>query len=291
MSEELDGSATEAEAVDTLPATDQPEIEATDDGVDGESAEDQPDAEAEDLEEVDWEGKKVRVPPEVKAALMRTEDYTRKTQALAEERRAAEVERTRQAESFEALRADHVRVHTLESQVEAFKNVDWQTALANDPDNARIALDQYRALQITLEDAKRDLSTKEAQRLESQRSSNAKALEETGRVLSRDIKGWNQQLAGQLVQLAGEFGVSQEDLLSNPNPRDWKILHELHTLRQQVKKQTVTKRQEAVTSVQPAKTVGAKSAPPVGLDDRLSTAEWVARRNAQEAAKRKALGR
>lgn len=244
-----------------------------------------------DLDEIELEGKKYKVPKQLIQERMLQADYTRKTQELAEQRKAAETERTRQAESFEALRTEHVRVHTLESQIAAYQNVDWQTALAADPDNARIALDQYRALQITLEDAKRELSTKEQQRLDSQRQAAAKAIEETDRVLSREIKGWSPQLARELVTLAGEYGVTQDDLLSNPNPRDFKILHELHTLRQQVKKQTTAQRQQAATAVTPAKTVTAKSSPPTGLDDRLSTEEWVRRRNAQEAAKLKATGR
>lgn len=243
-----------------------------------------------DEDEIEHEGKKYRVPKALAQERMMHADYTRKTQEVAETRKALETQSRQQAESFEALRADHVRVHTLQAQVEAYKNVDWQTALATDPENARLALDQYRALQITLEDASKDLSKKETERLESQRQANAKAIEETGRVLARDIKGWNAQLAGELAKVAGEFGVSQDDLLSNPNPRDWKLLHELYSLRQQVKKQTTTKRQEAVTAVQPARTVNAKSAPPTGLDDRLSTEEWVRRRNAQEAAKRKSQG-
>ena len=244
-----------------------------------------------DLEEVEHEGQKYRLPKALKPALMMQADYTRKTQELAEQRKTQEAQAAERAESFEALRQDHVRVHMLETQVKAFEQVDWATYRAQDPDAARIHYDQYRELKDALGDAKSELSAKEAERLESQRASTAKALEETRMVLAQDIKGWGPQLAEELVNVAGEFGYSAEQLLSNPNPRDFKLLHELHSLRQQVKKQATTKRQEAVTSVQPAKTVGAKSAPPIGLDDRLSTEEWVRRRNAQEAARRKANGR
>ena len=43
-----------------------------------------------EVEDVDWEGKKYAVPKELKDALMRQSDYTRKTQEIAETRRALE---------------------------------------------------------------------------------------------------------------------------------------------------------------------------------------------------------
>lgn len=287
MSEETDAEAIEAPEV-TAAVSDQPDDQTTDDGVEGDEPEDQPEAAEPDLEEIDWEGKKLRIPAELKPALMRQEDYTRKTQEVAETRKALEAQGRQQAESFEALKVDYGKVHALENQVKAYEGVNWNNEFAADADNARLHYDQFRILQDQLGTAKSDLSKKEAERLESQRTASAKAAEETGRVLARDIKGWSREHAASLVTLAAEFGVSQDELLSAPNPRDWKLLHELHTLRQQVKKQTTAQRQVAATSVQPAKTVGAKSNPPTGLDDRLSTAEWVKRRNAQEAAKRRA---
>src|SRR5690348_7423565 len=62
-------------------------------GFGGESAEPAPDAgetPAADpgFAELDWEGTKIRVPSAMKDAFMKNEDYTRKTQELAESRKS-----------------------------------------------------------------------------------------------------------------------------------------------------------------------------------------------------------
>lgn len=282
----------------TNPAADEPgldqlegvadEAEAQGDDQDQDEQEVGDDQSDDDLEELELEGKKYKVPKRLVQERMLQADYTRKTQEIAETRKALEAQSRQQAESFDALRAEHGKVATIETQLSAYQGINWENEFAADADTARAHYDRYRLLQGQLDEAKQTLSKKEAERLDSQRQESAKALEETKRVLARDIKGWSPELANSLAGIAAEYGVSSDELLANPNPRDWKILHELHTLRQQVKKQTTAQRTQAATAVQPAKTVGAKSNPPTGLDDRLSTAEWVRRRNAQEAAKRRA---
>src|SRR5215216_3195421 len=50
-------------------------------------------AEADEFEDVDFAGKQYRLPKELKSALMMQADYTRKTQDVAEQRKALEGER------------------------------------------------------------------------------------------------------------------------------------------------------------------------------------------------------
>lgn len=83
---------------------DQPEEENTDEGNAAEEGEDaaeeeQPDG---DLVEAEYEGKKYRVPPELKDALLRQADYTRKTAEVAEGRKQVESFAKEAAELFNA---------------------------------------------------------------------------------------------------------------------------------------------------------------------------------------------
>jgi hypothetical protein len=60
------------------------------------------------LEEVEYEGKKFKIPAELKPALLRQQDYTRKTQEVAEQRKAVE------AQHYEALAIRQQYAHGLQ---------------------------------------------------------------------------------------------------------------------------------------------------------------------------------
>lgn len=277
--EDATNPAAEDEIVSAEGVADEAQAQGDEDLSEEGAQEGQPD---DDSEEIDHDGQKYRIPKALKPALMMQADYTRKTQEVAEQRRALEAERAQHTQSFEALKADYGKVHALETQVQALSQIDWAAYQAQDPDAARVHYDQFRLLKDQLRDAQDELQTKENQRLQGQREQTAKAWEETRGVLARDIKGWSPQLAADLVAMAGDFGISQSDL-ADPDPRPWKLLAEVKSLREALKKQAVTQRQQAATSVQPARTVSAKSTPPIGLDDRLGMDEWLKRRNAQLA--------
>ena len=88
----------------------------------------------EELDETEFEGKKYRVPKELKDALLRQADYTRKTQEVAEIRRAAESERAAIKQAVEAdeaadeLKAD---LRTVDKALKSFENVDWSRFAAD----------------------------------------------------------------------------------------------------------------------------------------------------------------
>lgn len=275
-------------AADDATLVDQPgvdEAEALEEDAEAETEDNPQEAEPEDdSEEVEHEGAKYRIPKALKGALMMHADYTRKTQEVAEQRKAWEQERAQQAESFEALKVEHATVTALEAQLKSYETIDWNAEFAADPDNARLHYDRYRLLQDQHLRAKSDLSEKEAQRLESQRAQLATALEETGKVLARDIKGWSPQLAQEIATTAAEFGVTMEEMGTLADPRLWKVLNALREARTAQKTQATVQRHEKAAAVQPAKTVAGKSGTfKPGLDDSLPADVWLQRRNAQLA--------
>ena len=92
--------------------------------------EDQPEADdADDSEEIEYEGEKYKVPKSLKDAFLRQSDYTRKTQEVAEQRKEFERQRD-QFQQQAAMQRQHIedfsQLHTIDAQIERFKNVDWE---------------------------------------------------------------------------------------------------------------------------------------------------------------------
>jgi hypothetical protein len=92
--------------------------------------------------EVEYEGKQYKLPPELKDAVLRQADYTRKTMEVAEARKAVETEReqiqalaTRSQEEFQA----HVTFTQLDAAVKQYETIDWQAWAQTDPNAANAA--------------------------------------------------------------------------------------------------------------------------------------------------------
>ena len=109
----------------------------------------------------------------------------------------------------------------------------------------------------------------------------AEQLAETGRVLASEIDGWSPEVAGKLVEYAGAFGVTLDELREVADPRLWKILHRAHLGDEMVKQQEMTKQAEQLQSVRPAVQVSGGASVAGGVRDELGTGEWMRRRGEQ----------
>lgn len=269
--------AVEGEEVETLEGDDQTELEG------------------DDLEEIEWDGIKARVPPAIKAGLMRTADYTRKTQELADNRKALEGREaaiTQQAAAVEELQADYGKFHALDAQVKAFEAVDWdaldrEAANSEDPISAQAEINklerQYRRLVAERDGAKSELDGKvEERRLQSERAV-ANAMQETSRQLAdpkTGIKGWSQEKAAELANLAATRGVTLDDL-KQADTRTWKLLNDLAEAKAENAKLRKATNHATAQTVTPARTVQTGGAFKPGLNDELPMKAWLERRNAQ----------
>src|SRR5712671_4095938 len=82
-----------------------------------------------DTVEVEYDGKTYQLPPELKDALLRQADYTRKTQEVAQNRKALEAEKAAHDGRSQGMRAhilDAARVMALNDQLTQFDRVDWR---------------------------------------------------------------------------------------------------------------------------------------------------------------------
>jgi len=234
-----------------------------------------------DLEEIEHEGIKHRIPKVLKPALMMHADYTRKTQELAEQRKEAESARTRylnaDAEFVDAKAAERA----IDAQLQQFNQVDWNAFFDNDPVQAQKLAFQMQQLR----DAKAQAAIK-TQQIESKRSleqqqSIAKQYEQGQTVLKRDIPNWSLELASKISEFAAkEYGFQPKELQQIYDPRMVKALHAAMLGSQLLKK--ASQSSPKPEPVKPAGKVGGNQAPARrGLSDDMSMADWMKAHNAR----------
>lgn len=278
------GDAGEGEAVEA--SDDQADADDDVDQVeldeDGNPVETEP---AEDFDEVEYgDGKKYKVPRELNRGFLREADYTQKTQALAKEREAFAVERTRFTEANQALRSEIGKVHALEERIGQFQAVPWDQLRAASPDEWRELRDEYVATRDQLTEAKASLTKKEGEIAEAERQADATRIAETEAALAdpkTGIPGWGPQVFQDLVSFAGTHGYSPADLRI-ASTSDWKLLH-LASIgakaQQQQQRVAQHKKTQETRPAAPTKGTGAVR----DLNSVKSTDEWMRRRNAQVA--------
>lgn len=219
---------------DTAPKEAAPEEDATEnegakDSTDETPAEEvEPDQAPADEEEVEIDGDTFKVPKKLAEAVLRQKDYTQKTQAVAEEKRIVEDKRhylDAREQLLSASFKDAAELQSMQSQLEQYAAVDWNTLIADDPQQAmrlsmgrqelqsRIA-ERQNALQKTVADMRATTAQHLAKQLEMGR---AELQRRVGTLNEADRKNtWQQGVA---------LGFTEAELQSIPDPR---IMHALY---------------------------------------------------------------
>lgn len=248
----------------------------------------QTDPPVDDSEEIELEGQKLKIPKAVKPLLMFQADYTRKTQEVAEQRKAVEAkeaEIANQAKAQQEYIQDLAHLTAIDMGLKQFDSVNWQEWNQKDPVAAQAAWFQRTQLseartaidgQIKQHEATRK-QQEEQTALEKQQST-AKRREECYATVAREIKGWGPDLIKQLDTTAGEFGFSGQELSQWSDPRLIKLLHEAHVGRQLLKKQVTP---PPPPPPKPVPQVGSGGAPARKSPDKMSMEEYAKWRRSQ----------
>jgi hypothetical protein len=236
----------------------------------------------EDSEEVEHDGQKYKVPKAIKPLLLMQADYTRKTQELAEERKALVAERTQVQQASQAEVQAQAHIVAMDAQIAEYQNIDWDAWEAQDPFEAQKGWRQFQQAQQARANAANQFVSLRQQRTLAQQQETAKLIEEGRAVLARDIPGWSAEVAEKLLD-AGvkQYGFSRAEIEEFTDPRMVKVLHDAHQYRLAQGKEKKAQGHVQAQVARPAAKVGGASAPVSGLDDRLSPAEWMKRREAQ----------
>jgi hypothetical protein len=288
MSEEaltLDQNAPEAAASTEV----ETEVAATDDQ-DQEASQEDSSADDEDLDELDYDGEKYRIPKKLKPGFMMQADYTRKTQETAEERKALAADRERlaeQAKAVEEISEDTERLVLAKAALKRYENLNWQQIEAEDPFKAQSLWREYSQWKDHKSAVEGRLTENKAKRSETAASERSTRIQEVITAVQK-IPGWNAETDTKVQQYAHSLGLNdkqiEEGVLTLGAPFV-KALHRAYQADQLVQKATQAAKPAPVNAdpVKPLATVTkAKSAPvKAGIHDDLSAEEWVKRRNQQ----------
>ena len=277
----------------TAPAAEIESEAEENEGIDPDAAETQDPAAEEqtppdETEEVEHEGKKYKIPRPLKGALLMQADYTRKTQELAEQRRAHE-ETARQFADRQKLEAefatDFARVVAINDAIAQFEKTDWAQIRAGNPAQYEQLWFQYQQTKEARDRAASALQQKLQERSSKAVAETAKRLEEARTAIQRDIPEWNPELAGKLNAFAIEQGFTPEEVRQVADARIIRLLHAAYAGRQLQSKQAAVARAAKAEAAKPLPTVAGNAGqtvrPTDPASDRLSTDEWARRRNEQ----------
>ena len=239
---EIEDSVSEAPEQIEEELSEDSEIEQEDSDVESEeSGDDQED----DSEEVDFRGSKYRLPKDAAHGVREIQkDYTQKTMALAEQRKAFEAQAKFQQENWQ----ESARVAALDERLAEFNQVDWNRLSDDDP----VLWQKLFAQRSVLEGQRNQLAAQVAQKQQQmhlqQQQEFAQQIEASETVLKREIKEWSPQLESNLQQFAvDKFGFGMEEVkASKANPQLYKLLHMAY-VGDQLMKQQASKPKPQVT--------------------------------------------
>jgi len=274
--EELVETTTEAPEDEDTPEDATPEDDTTEDTTEDEEPEPA-------VVDVKYDGKDYSVPPELKDALLRQSDYTRKMQDMSGKRKeleAAAQTLQRDTELHQAHINEVATIKAIEQQLQAYESVDWETAYTDDPVEAMKLDRQQRGLQDNKQQALARLQENQHQAFEQQRGEYAKLLEKGQTALEADIPGWDAEMAEKTRKYALKAGLTETEASRVINPVHVKLIHKARLYDELVSKQAAKPKP---APAQPAAKV--KGARQGGSKDpeKMTADEWVRWRNKQVA--------
>ncbi len=234
------------------------------------------------------------MPKELKESFLRQADYTRKTQELADNRRALEAQQAR-VQQQERWAHEHTQeigqLVAIDGRLAQYANVNWQAENQRDPVATQAAWIEYQQLRDARAGLVSNLQNRDAARNAEQERTRATQLAEGRAQLAKAIPGWNDDKSAALGKFGiDSYGLKAEEVDNLTDPRLVRILHDASLWRQHVTKQRAAAQQATATPpAQPVTVIGARRSPqPIAASspasDRLSNEEWNRRRDAEEAA-------
>lgn len=228
---------------------------------------------SDESEDVEYEGKAYRLPKELKEALLRQQDYTKKAQDVAETRRVLEQQRA-QVELQSKFQEKHLEklseAQYLSRQLQQFSQVDW-AKLADENPAQYLQLDRQ---QRTLQDAY-NRSVAEIQSLSGEfekevRSTKQKAQAQCLEELKRHFDP-NPETIKALDETGKSFGFTGEELAQVTDPRMIRVLHAAMQYKKlQSSKSLVDKK---VATAKPVQLASARSTPSTQANASLADAK------------------
>lgn len=238
----------------------------------------------EESEELDLDGHKLSLPKSLAEKLKNERlmhaDYTRKTQEVAEQRKAAEAYQSQVKAQEEYLRENIREVAMLEninSEIQQLQNIDWNNLHSDDPVTAgklSFRLNELRNAQAQLA---QHLTVKEQQKQLEMQQELARRNQEGLEVLKRDIPNWSTETANKISSYAESLGFPKQAISQITDPKVVKVLHKAMMFDQLQKKQPQKPQVDVKPNVKIASTRSNVQKDP----DKMTSDEWLKWRNSQ----------
>lgn len=206
-------------------------------------------------------------------------DYTRKTQEVAEQKRAVEAARQEYEarRTFEAENLDVVAdIRGFDRQLQQLSQINLMQLSDHDPVQAQKVQLQIQQLQTIRGQAVNLLAQRESQFKQWEQQQAASRLQEGERVLMREIPEWGPEVQRKIFEFGLSIGKSREYLATVSNPEDVMNLYsrmKVAELKAKATQKTKPTQEKPVTKISASKATAQKD------PDRMSVEEWTKWRN------------
>jgi hypothetical protein len=184
--------------------------------------------ETSDIAEMEWDGVKFTVPAKAKDAFMRNEDYTRKTQELADARRAVDqlrdISQTKQMDAVfgESVQEEQQRIAMIDAYLKQASKLDFASMSTDDILRRKIEIDDLKEQREALKSSVAD------KRSQFQQNVKAKIDELRGKsreMAAKSIQGFSEQTEGDMRKFAIAEGLAESEIDNVLlDPRSYKII-------------------------------------------------------------------
>jgi hypothetical protein len=192
-------------------------------------------------------------------------DYTKKTQEVAEQRKALEEyaqtvkvqEETflQQVQLQNALIGDVAELTAVDKQLAQFNDVNWQELSDNDFVEAQKLFFTFNQLQQKRSTLATELEAKAQQVQQTQAKRMQEQIERGKEILAKEIPNWSRETTQELITIGKDYGFTDDELGTIIDPRHVKVLHDAMQWRK-LQKNSVVKNK--VSQAKPVVKPGAK---------------------------------
>ena len=220
-------------------------------------------------------------------------DYTKKTQEVAEQRKALEEYAQTikvQEQKFQeqvilnnALIGDIAKLQAVDNQLEQFKDVNWQELSDTDFVEAQKLFFTFNQLQQQRSALAQDLGQKQTALQAQQAQSIQERIEKGKEILAKEIPNWSRETSQAIISTGKEYGFTDDELGMIVDPRHVKVLHDAMQWR---KLQANTGVKNKVAQAKPVVKPGAKDTKAVDNSAKKATRDALRKSGKSEYAQK-----
>jgi hypothetical protein len=200
------------------------------------------------LEEVEWEGAKYQLPPNLKSALMRQQDYTQKTQEISERARMVALQTQRHQIETQFTQSVEPEMRTLseyEAAIRQYENVNWGSL---DTDTLVKTKHNLDLLRESRDQVKEKLAGKRQEFDQKMQGIQQESMRRANEILTRSIPKWGPEVQKELAAYGQSEGLTDVELNSITDHRLIKMMHKASQWEKlQAGKSIATKRASSAT--------------------------------------------